>query len=404
MRLSSANKTEKTWIIYALGGGWGHLTRALSLTRIAVRNRSPDSGTKRVVKILTNSPYLPYFQAQDLPDVKFLGIPPDAGLKITCNRIRETLLNSDCDCLIVDTFPRGLGGELADILPQLSRLPKILIHRDLCLEYVLAKDLRSFVARHFDAAIVPGEGKDVPLADLPIVRHTSPWLIRNAEELDIDRSRQLLEREGDGEMGRWGDGEKGRGDAETRGRGDGERILDLTLNAPRSKKTILVYTSGKPSELRLFGAIAQSLVTAFPECSVRCLAPILPPQCPPAVWVSHLPGIECLPAADIVVGGGGYNTVSECRAVGVPLIAFAFKRLYDRQVQRVSAASYAIEIVDGRNLADYISATIAAVRSLLDRTPKSPIPHYKNGAVEAVQAIEHTILLRSSSTTNRDRG
>jgi hypothetical protein len=324
---------------------------------------------------------LPYFQTQDLLDVKFLEIAPDAELKITCNRIREILLDSNFDCLIVDTFPRGLGGELADILPQLSHLSKILIHRDLCLEYVLAKDLRSFVVRHFDAVIVPGEGKDVPLADLPIVRHASPWLIRNAEELDIDRARQLLEREG-----------------------ERKRINDSTFNTPRSKKTILVYTSGKPSELRLFGAIARSLVTAFPECSVRCLAPVLPPQCPPGVWVSHSPGIECLPAADIVVGGGGYNTVSECRALGVPLIAFAFKRLYDRQIQRVSAASYAIEIVDGKNVVDYISATIAAVRSLLDRTPKSTIPHYENGAVEAVQAIEQIILLRSSSTTNRDRG
>jgi hypothetical protein len=311
---------------------------------------------------------LSYFQAQDLADVKFLAIAPDVDLNTTCNRVREILLNSNCDCLIVDTFPRGLGGELADILPELPHLPKILIHRDLCPEYVLAKNLRSFVVRHFDAAIVPGEGEDVPLADLPIVRHTSPWLIRNAEELNIDRSRQLLR---------------------------------ITSEEPR--KTILVYTSGKLSELTLFGAIARSLVAAFPECTVRCLAPVLPPQCPSDIWVSHWPGIECLPAADIVVGGGGYNTVSESRALGIPLIAFAFKRLYDRQLQRVSATSHAIEIFDGRDVAYYVSTLIAAVRSLLNRTPKSTIPHYENGAVAALQAIEQTILLRSDSNTNRDR-
>ncbi|MBW4572535.1 MAG: hypothetical protein KME31_32500 [Tolypothrix carrinoi HA7290-LM1] len=35
--------------------------------------------------------------------------------------------------------------------------------------------------------------------------------------------------------------------------------------------------------------------------------------------------------ADVVVGGAGYNTVYECAALGVPLVAIALKRLYDRQ-------------------------------------------------------------------------
>ena len=37
------------WLIYALGGGWGHLTRAVALASIAQRERP--------VRILTNSPY-----------------------------------------------------------------------------------------------------------------------------------------------------------------------------------------------------------------------------------------------------------------------------------------------------------------------------------------------------------
>ena len=61
------------------------------------------------------------------------------------------------ECVIVDTFPRGLGGELAEILPQLS-VPKVLIHRDINPDYVIAKNLPDFVADNFDLVIVPGRG------------------------------------------------------------------------------------------------------------------------------------------------------------------------------------------------------------------------------------------------------
>lgn len=59
-----------------------------------------------------------------------------------------------------------MGGELADILPQLQHIPGILIHRDINPRYITAKNLRSFVAENFDAVIVPGEGKDLPFCDL----------------------------------------------------------------------------------------------------------------------------------------------------------------------------------------------------------------------------------------------
>ncbi|WP_157171274.1 hypothetical protein ACF3DV_15435 [Chlorogloeopsis fritschii PCC 9212] len=48
----------------------------------------------------------------------------------------------------------------------------------------------------------------------------------------------------------------------------------------------------------------------------------------------------------MVVGGGGYNTVYECAAVGVPLVAFAFKRLHDRQHNKVSVVCPAGSITD----------------------------------------------------------
>src|SRR5262245_26103754 len=39
----------KPWLVYAMGGGWGHLTRSLALARVVAR--------KFPVRIITNSPY-----------------------------------------------------------------------------------------------------------------------------------------------------------------------------------------------------------------------------------------------------------------------------------------------------------------------------------------------------------
>jgi len=46
--------------------------------------------------------------------------------------------------------------------------------------------------------------------------------------------------------------------------------------------------------------------------------------------------MDLLPGVDLVVGGAGYNTVNECLACGVPLIARAWPRKYDRQSLRAA--------------------------------------------------------------------
>ncbi|MBD1879263.1 UDP-N-acetylglucosamine--LPS N-acetylglucosamine transferase [Coleofasciculus sp. FACHB-T130] len=346
-----------TWLIYALGGGWGHLTRSLSLGRMATRYHN--------VKILTNSPYATYLRGEDC-DVQI--IAPDAGFGATCEQVRDVLLNTRYDCLIVDTFPRGLGGELADILPQLKHIPRILIHRDISPVYIHRFALRSFVKENFDAIIVPGEGEDSLLADLPIVRYTSPWLIRNAEELpDRMKARSLLGF-----------------DALCHKPGNCKsQLYKQSPPAGVRKKIILVCAAGQASELSFFSQLSTYLNAAFPDAAVRVLAPVCPDGCPPQLWVSHSPGIECLLAADVVVGGAGYNTVYECAAVGVPLVAFAFKRLYDRQKVRALRCAYCVEEIE-----DAI-ATVAMLQNQVSSRPLDYRPlDYPNGAVEAVRLIE----------------
>ncbi|MFQ4145298.1 hypothetical protein U2718_024220 [Chlorogloeopsis sp. ULAP02] len=80
------------------------------------------------------------------------------------------------------------------------------------------------------------------------------------------------------------------------------------------------------------------------------------------------------------MAGGDYNTVYECAAVGVPLVAFAFKRLYVLQYQRVSV------VYPARNIAD----AVEIVRKILDRINTKvvlSVPDYINGAVQAVRLI-----------------
>jgi hypothetical protein len=272
-------------------------------------------------------------------------------------------LQTKYDCLIVDTFPRGLGGELAEILPQLQ-VPRILVHRDLNPQYVQAKGLAEFVEQHFEQILVPGEGYEVPLAYLPQAQHTAPWLIRSADELmPLDQARSLLR---------------------------------LPTN-PTQVVIICASGSAPPSlpgkgagglgstETQLFGTLTYQLHQALPEVTVRCLSPQCPPQCPPELWASHWPGMDCLQMADVVVGGAGYNTTYECAALKVPLISFAFKRLYDRQARRAQQHSYEVCSV---------TEAIALVKALLQQAAEPRQQRqlsYTNGVFRAVELIESAI-------------
>ncbi|AFY51065.1 UDP-N-acetylglucosamine:LPS N-acetylglucosamine transferase [Nostoc sp. PCC 7524] len=324
----------KTWLIYALGGGWGHLNRALSVGRIAAHQRT--------VKILTNSPYAKHINNEGC---LLYSIPNHADFAATCLQIQETLLNTHYDCLIVDTFPRGLGGELVDILPQLHKIPRIFIHRDINPHYVIAKDLRSFVIKNFNAVIVPGEGTDVPLGDLPGVIHTAPWLVRNPGELMEQKT-----------------------------------VRSRILRVDDARKIILVCAAGQASELAFFSQITLKLHQTFPEYAVRILTPHCPQDNLKDLWIFHHPGIECLATADVVVGGAGYNTVYECASVGVPLVALPLPRLYDRQQKRASKV-YAVTNIE---------EALTTVKRLLEQIEpaiKQSIPAYTNGAIAAVYHI-----------------
>ena len=296
-------------LIYSLGGGWGHLTRAAALANALGPNESAH--------ILTNSPYSGIVQSA----------MPDLAIEQVSTREEALAIidASSLDILIVDTFPRGLGGELAQLLPR-SRAKKILIHRDLSPAYIAwAAGLREFVADQYDLILCPGESG--PFADLPQARATAPWLVRAPIEID-------------------------------------------------SPAPVIVCASGNSDELEWYGEVASLLSR---EVDLRCLAPDLPPRCPRNLWIRHWPAIDWISAARVAIGSAGYNTVSECLATGTPLIARPWPRKYDRQRER-AARSKGVIIVETAS-----EAASAALKELAQPAPQRP--NFINGATDAARWI-----------------
>lgn len=307
-------------LIYALGGGWGHLTRAVSLAKAAqARHR---------IRILTNSPYATRV-VKAMPELDLIVLDPALETEQTRLRAVQEIEAADCGCLIVDTFPRGLGGELAGLLGTLP-VTKVLIHRDLNPNYIAEAGLRGFVRSTYDLILIPGEGEG--FADLPAAVVTRPWLIRDPQPK----------------------------------RGGGG---------------ILVCASGEASELSWYGAVVRYL---HAEAEVRCVAPTCPPGCPRECWIEHWPAADYYPKTDVVVGGAGYNTIHECAAWGIPLIARPWPRTYDRQWLRARQAAKrgGVTIVEQPE-----EAAAAAVRQLKMPTRRWPI-EFQNGAAEAMLLIE----------------
>ncbi len=366
----------KPWLIYALGGGWGHLTRGLALARLAARQRP--------VHLLVNSPYVDQVH-WDEPKLTLRR----GGTELNSTRawVQAIFRERDWGAWIIDTFPRGLGGELAPLLEAaLAATPRhrqrcVLIHRDLNPDYVRAKQLNTFVDRHYGLVLVPGDREATSLTPATSLQRTPPWRIRNAAELPHPE--------------------------------DIRAQLSLP-NAP----LVLVCATGNADEQHHFGDLTATLAThlaqsslwsegglpegALPKGAIRCLAPTCPPGCPKALWLSHWPALDCLSLAQVVVGAAGYNLVQECEAVEVPLVAFAFRRRYDRQYLRVQEESIKLHrrITFVRDNQEAVAAVLRQLQPTITRAshPVSQfestriassfhIPVYVNGAAIALDKI-----------------
>ena len=96
--------------------------------------------------------------------------------------------------------------------------------------------------------------------------------------------------------------------------------------------------------------------------------------------ISIWPFFQAIRGASIVVSGGGYNSVNEARAAGIPFCGIPRKRLYDRQHKRISSNDCVERFEDLRT---QIENNILNVSM-----QSSGGVAFRNGVQEAVNAIQ----------------
>ncbi|MFN3926237.1 MAG: hypothetical protein ACK4QL_02710 [Pseudanabaenaceae cyanobacterium] len=260
------------WLIYALGGGWGHLVRAVAISKVL------DPSIP--VHILTNSPHWQKIRVytQNFPWMSIHAVTK-SNIHDFSNYWQSLFRKYQFQLLIVDTFPRGLMGELVDNLPR--TIPKILLARDLHPEYVAKFNLATFIQANYDL-VIPVE----PVDYLGIEPVQGKIVICNPQELiPASQARQIL------------------GLANTK------------------KPIVLVCPSGNPQEVAWFREQSLYWQNQFPNYYF--------------LTADYFPLMYLYLAIDAVIGSGGYNTIAECVSLNIPLFAVALPRLYDRQALRI---------------------------------------------------------------------
>ncbi|MBX9720502.1 MAG: hypothetical protein K2X81_03815, partial [Candidatus Obscuribacterales bacterium] len=277
-------------LIYAAGAGWGHLNRALSLAfKVASKYKARIiSSSKHAKHIMCSSAWIDHSLTQRIK-LEDLSALDSASFS---KQVQQIFLEKSYECSVIDTFPRGLLGELAELRSLQTGTAKVLIHRDINPDYVAKFEIEKFAANNFDLIINPGERTELPLAHLCV--KTAPWLLKDANELP---SRQSVR------------AQTGVTDNET--------------------PFVLICASGKDDEEDYYIELTRQIARRYPGIALRCLiARDLPNE--DRLFINHWPGIDYICAADILIGAGGYNTINECEALKIPLLAMPQGRLYDR--------------------------------------------------------------------------
>ena len=355
-----------------MGGGLGHLNRAVSLARATARYKTdskaqsnpktsdlpaPNGSKDECVQagslrftIVTNSPYATSISVESEigADHQLVQLPENLNPTETAQRIQQLITSSDYPAIIVDTFPRGLAGELAGILPNLN-CKKILIHRDLNPIYASKYDLHKFVM-HYDRLIAPGE--QGCLSTLAHVISTPPWFNRDPQELLSQYEAKKL----------------------------------LEIESP-DKSVIAIMGCGRKEECEQMRAFANRMALAlmdraeviFVSPNKRANLPHHLHRTSPAKAVSLWPFFQAIRGVHLIVGSGGYNTVNEARAAGIEYIGIPWERLYDRQRTRLRASELALNFEDAKNL------VTLKVESL--KTGSAKAPQFKNGVHQTLAEL-----------------
>lgn len=329
-------------LYYACGGGWGHTTRTLSLARQLCRRVRGEH------LIVTNSPFATgMVAAAGRWSVGLQVISERASAEAVRQQIERTADSFQPSLLVVDTFPRGVGGELVELLEgaaSWAELPKVLISRPLPQAYVDQMELVPWVRRHYRAVI--GCGEPSSLVETCGGFDAGPFLILGCDELP-DRA---------------------------------SAAARCGLDARRP--TVLLVGTGTEEEIVEQLPLADRLRAEARRADVQ-FRWAWPESwgVPPGLvrdWegqvVRHFPLVELLPAVDLVLGSAGYNLAWETRQLGIPARLWPRPRRYDDQRRRSTME------LDGEFR---MAALVAEVRKLSCRA--SERVSYANGAAIAAE-------------------
>ena len=279
-----------SFLHYALGGGLGHIVRQLAIAN-SIQKQVAGKSKSTIVTTSEFAPLIAQLVAhQDHDHIQFELLPPNC-LPTESEYLLSKLIDSKPICLIVDVFPRGLGGELVNCFVQQPNLPRVLVARNLPSAYLHQFQIESFVRYNYQRVfrIEP----EAPFENLPQSQLTCPVIFQAATTSPIPATTQ-----------------------------DGER-------------RVLVIGSGTHAECQELRRLADDLNSiarsniaddTSQHCKFYFHGPTLAGNgrfyWPPA---SQLAGF------DLIIGNAGYNLFWETRLTRVPAILFARPRKYDNQ-------------------------------------------------------------------------
>lgn len=300
---------------YAVNGrGVGHLTRLTAINRW-LRRYAAYCGVRAEIYFLTSSEadgllFQEGFASFKLPSktvVKETAIHKQTYLALAKQWVWHSLGLLRPDLLIVDTFPRGSFGELLSALDLAKH--KAFVYRPLKASYAARPDFQAMLPL-YDAILVPDYEEHAPGLAPPRVRqrieHVGPVVCRERVE--------LLAR--DEARGQLGVGQQLCVYVSAGGGGDptSEGALTRVLDALAGQEGLHLVIGAGP----LYRGRRQ--------------------HGPGVTWLGHQRAIELMPAFDLAISAGGYNSFFELMHVGVPALFLPQDKVADEQDVRAERA------------------------------------------------------------------
>lgn len=338
----------KKVLYYALGGGLGHLTRSYAI--LQALKAITDSPLE--ISLITNSPHAKFINQSINSAVDRLLIADSPAMLST---LLAQLFSEDWHLLIVDTFPRGLMGELSAWLAKL-KMSKVLIQRYLNEQYLERFDVANFTQNHYQLALrltdtMPAQLLTAHMIDLPPVT-ILPFIDQQGPKLFSDN-------------------------------GDGERKVD-DKRAINGRK-LLFIDFGKEADAFL-EVLYQTQNINWTVVTTR------PAKRASVDHICYYPAATLFPQTDLVVGNGGYNLFHELKLTNKPAIFLPQPRTYDDQFSRVKSYPAATNTEQFSLLLNKFSTLAPLNRSVIEHNSHIAQRSVLTGAYQAAEKIKEILM------------